>query len=197
MPNRHSERCRRFRMTSDDHFDSEQPTMGPDAGEGDHLRGDPRTGQPPSSLHDMVTHAESSDALDSESPTMVPLGGRSVGGTSFERSVPGFSIRRVLGQGGMGAVYLAEQEKPRRTVALKVIRPDRVTEATLKRFDYEAELLASMRHPGIAAVYEAGSYEHDGCDTPYFAMEYIAGAKTITKFADDESLGSSTGTSGA
>jgi tetratricopeptide (TPR) repeat protein len=85
----------------------------------------------------------------------------------------------------MGSVYLAEQAKPRRTVALKVIRPDRVGEATLKRFEYEAQLLASLRHPGIAAVYEVGSFEQGGHDTPYFAMEYIEGAKTLTAFARD------------
>lgn len=88
----------------------------------------------------------------------------------------------------MGAVYLAEQAKPKRTVALKVIRADRVSEATLKRFDYEAQLLASLRHPGIAAVYEVGSFSLDGMDSPYFAMEYIVGAQSLTAFARENGL---------
>ncbi len=167
-------------MNPNDLPDSEDPTIGPCE--------DPN--EESSSLHEMPTLADVSGAgaFDSESPTMVPLGESGIGSPGFERSVTGFSIRRVLGQGGMGAVYLAEQEKPRRTVALKVIRPDRVSSATLKRFEYEAQLLASLRHPGIAAVYEVGSFEFEGYETPYFAMEYIAGAKTLTTYAADESL---------
>lgn len=178
-------------MTQNDHQDSEDPTIGP--GEGV----ESASGEA-SSLHEMPTQAEPGDVLagvgsssagfDSESPTMVPLGASGIGGAGFERSVPGYMIRRVLGQGGMGAVYFAEQEKPRRMVALKVIRPDRVSEATLKRFEYEAQLLASLAHPGIASVYEVGAFDFDGHETPYFAMEYIAGAKSITEFARDEGL---------
>ena len=64
---------------------------------------------------------------------------------------------RPLGEGGMGVVYLAEQESPRREVALKVIRPGTLSAGTLRRFEYEAQVLGRLRHPGIAQVYEAGA----------------------------------------
>ncbi|HBU41326.1 MAG TPA: hypothetical protein DEB57_00370, partial [Microbacterium sp.] len=180
------------RMSADEYPESEHPTIGPTDPDTTPLRPDAT----PSSLHDMPTIADSSDALldrdrrsepDSEAPTIVP--GAASGAGSFEGSVPGYTIRKVLGQGGMGAVYLAEQAKPRRTVALKVIRPDRVGPATLKRFEYEAQLLASLRHPGIAGVYEVGSFEQDGYETPYFAMEYIEGAAPLTAYARENGLG--------
>ena len=89
---------------------------------------------------------------------------------------PGFIGRyRILrrhGEGGMGTVYEAEQDNPRRTVALKVIRPGLVSPELLKRFSHEAQILARLQHPGIAQVYEAGIAE-DG--QPFFAMEFIRG----------------------
>lgn len=102
--------------------------------------------------------------------------------------VPGYRIIRQLGSGGMGAVYLAEQERPTRTVALKVIRSDRVTPATLRRFEYEVQILARLRHPAIAQVYEAGSFDLGDGPMPFFAMEYIADAKTITGYAKGNDL---------
>ena len=56
----------------------------------------------------------------------------------------------------MGAVYEAEQDSPRRTVALKVVRPGLASPALLKRFAHEAQILGRLHHPGIAQVYEAG-----------------------------------------
>lgn len=101
---------------------------------------------------------------------------------------PGFRIIRQIGAGGMGAVYLAEQKHPRRTVALKVIRPDRVTPATRRRFQYEADILGKLQHPGIAKVYAAGEFDLGSGPMPYFAMEYIAGARTLTQFAREHKL---------
>ena len=72
----------------------------------------------------------------------------------------------------MGTVYEAEQDNPRRTVALKVIRPGLVSPELLKRFTHEAQILGRLQHPGIAQVYEAGLAE-DG--QPFFAMEFIRG----------------------
>ena len=83
-----------------------------------------------------------------------------------------YRILRLLGEGGMGAVYEAEQDNPRRTVALKVIRPGLVSPALLKRFAHEAQILGRLHHPGIAQVYEAGLAD-DG--QPFFAMEFIRG----------------------
>ena len=69
-------------------------------------------------------------------------------------------------------MYEAEQDNPRRTVALKVIRPGLVSAELLTRFRHEAQILARLKHPGIAQVYEAGKAD-DG--RPFFAMEFIRG----------------------
>jgi eukaryotic-like serine/threonine-protein kinase len=83
-----------------------------------------------------------------------------------------YRILRRHGEGGMGTVYEAEQENPRRTVALKVIRPGLLSPELVKRFRNEAQILARLQHSGIAQVHEAGMSE-DG--QPFFAMEFIHG----------------------
>ena len=99
-----------------------------------------------------------------------------------------FTINRVIGSGGMGTVYKATQETPRRTVALKVMKSGLTSPQALKRFHYEAEVLARLRHPCIAQVYEAGTDSH-GEETPWFAMEFLVGAKPITQYCRDKRLG--------
>jgi eukaryotic-like serine/threonine-protein kinase len=84
-----------------------------------------------------------------------------------------YRLVRRLGEGGMGTVYEAEQEKPRRPVALKVIRPGLLSPTLVRRFSHEAEYLGRLQHPGIAQVFEAGVAE-DG--QPYFAA-----ARTMTR----------------
>ncbi len=83
-----------------------------------------------------------------------------------------YRIIRRLGAGGMGVVYEAEQEEPRRRVALKVIHAGWVTGDLLRRFRHEAHVLAQLKHPGIAAIYESGMHV-DG--QPFFAMELVNG----------------------
>jgi WD40 repeat protein/predicted Ser/Thr protein kinase len=83
-----------------------------------------------------------------------------------------YRILRWHGEGGMGAVYEAEQDNPRRSVALKVIRTEMLSPELVKRFRNEAQILARLQHSGIAQVYEAGMSE-DG--RPFFAMEFIRG----------------------
>ena len=83
-----------------------------------------------------------------------------------------YRVLGLLGEGGMGVVYEAEQDSPRRSVALKVVRPGLASPALLKRFTHEAQILARLHHPGIAQIYEAGMAE-DG--RPFFAMEFIRG----------------------
>ena len=92
-----------------------------------------------------------------------------------------FKLLDVLGEGGMGVVYLAEQTEPvRRRVALKLIKLGMDTREVVARFEAERQALAVMDHPGIASVYEAGSAE-DG--RPYFVMEYVQGIP-ITEYCD-------------
>ncbi len=84
-----------------------------------------------------------------------------------------YRILRLLGEGGMGAVYEAEQDSPRRTVALKVVRPGLASPELLSRFRHESQILGRLHHPGIAQVYEAGLAEGQ----PFFAMEFIRGLR--------------------
>src|SRR5258707_10683309 len=80
-----------------------------------------------------------------------------------------YCLLQVLGRGGMGIVYLAQQEAPlRRQVALKVIRPGLDSREIVRRFESERQALALMSHPHIARVLDGGSTA-DG--RPYFAME--------------------------
>ena len=100
-----------------------------------------------------------------------------------------FHIKRLIAAGGMGKVYLAQQEHPRRTVALKIMKPGIASSSALRRFEYESQILARLRHPGIAQVYEAGTHDEGSGAVPYFAMEYIPNAKPITEHADQKKLG--------
>jgi non-specific serine/threonine protein kinase/serine/threonine-protein kinase len=86
-----------------------------------------------------------------------------------------YRVVSLIGEGGMGAVYEAEQDQPRRTVALKVIKAGMANPAMLKRFEQEALALGRLQHPGIAQIYEAGSAESQYGPQPYFAMEFIRG----------------------
>jgi len=85
-----------------------------------------------------------------------------------------YRIVGELGRGGMGVVYEAVQEQPRRRVALKVLRtwPGEQGRA---RFQLEAELLARLQHPGIARVHEVGTATVGGMTVPYFVMELVRG----------------------
>ncbi len=108
-----------------------------------------------------VTHL--SDSVPRSSLPAAPL----------PRTVGPYRILRLLGQGGMGVVYEAEQVSPQRLVALKVVRAGQfVDEDTLRMFSREANTLARLKHPNIAAVYEAGRTE-DG--QHFFAMELVHG----------------------
>ena len=104
----------------------------------------------------------------------------------------GFRILGVLGEGGMGTVYSAQQTLPTREIALKVIRADRLTPAAHRRFEREVEALGSLQHPGIAQIHGAGTARRaDGeVDEPYLAMELVRG-KPILAFADAKDLGPS------
>jgi len=99
-----------------------------------------------------------------------------------------YIVHKVLGSGGMGVVYLAEQERPRRTVALKVIRRGLSTPSLLRRFEHEAEILGRLQHPGIAQIYEAGVADYGYGPQPFIAMEYIDG-RPLLEFAEANRLG--------
>lgn len=98
-----------------------------------------------------------------------------------------YRVLGLIGQGGMGAVYLAEQQNPHRTVALKVIRAGLATPAVLRRFEQEAEALGRLQHPGIAQIYEAGAAESVEGPQPFFAMELVHG-RPLTAYASEQAL---------
>lgn len=86
-----------------------------------------------------------------------------------------YTLVGPLGRGGMGVVYVAEQANPRRTVALKLIRPDVAGPELLRRFAYEANILGRLQHPGIAQIHEAGTADAGHGPQPFFAMELVRG----------------------
>jgi serine/threonine protein kinase len=96
-----------------------------------------------------------------------------------------YKLLQLLGEGGMGAVYMAEQEEPvKRRVALKIIKAGMDSARIIARFEAERQALAMMDHPNIAKVLDAGTT--DG-GRPYFVMELVKGIP-ITKFCDHEHL---------
>jgi len=104
--------------------------------------------------------------------------------TTPERVGP-YKILQKLGEGGMGVVYLAEQEKPiRRRVALKVIKLGMDTKQVIARFEAERQALAMMDHPNIAKILDAGATSEG---RPYFAMEHVQGV-AITDYCDRHEL---------
>ncbi len=128
-------------------------------------------------------------ALETDAPSLATgVSGSAAEDGADELAVDSFgpyTIVRVLGEGGMGAVYLAEQSAPiRREVALKVIKPGLDSRSILARFDYERQTLAMMNHPNIARVYDASRTSKG---RPYFVMEYIDG-EPITEYCDRRRL---------
>jgi serine/threonine protein kinase len=103
-------------------------------------------------------------------------------------SIGRYRILRLLGEGGMGAVYEAEQEFPHRTVALKVIRAGYASGEMLRRFETETQALGRLQHPGIAQIYEAGTAETPFGRQPYFAMELVQG-QALIDYCESHRLG--------
>jgi eukaryotic-like serine/threonine-protein kinase len=98
-----------------------------------------------------------------------------------------YRIVRLIGEGGMGAVYEAEQSLPRRTVALKVVKLGLANDFYRQRFAIESQALALLQHPGIAQIYAVGTATTPIGSLPYFAMEYIRGVN-LTEFAEKNRL---------
>jgi hypothetical protein len=98
-----------------------------------------------------------------------------------------FQIVGLLGEGGMGSVYEALQESPRRRVALKVVHGSAWSRTVQKRFEHEIEILGQLQHPGIARLYQAGTVKTGGVSNAYFAMELIAG-ESLTRYVRNRSM---------
>jgi serine/threonine protein kinase len=103
-----------------------------------------------------------------------------------------YKLLQQIGEGGMGAVYMAEQTQPvQRKVALKLMKPGMDGRQVLARFEAERQALALMDHPNIAKVLDAGSAGGDitrgGSGRPYFVMELVKGVP-ITRYCDEQHL---------
>jgi len=120
--------------------------------------------------------ASSEDVTDSYGCSGEMLGGQ----------IGPYKLLGILGEGGYGIVYLAEQQEPiRRRVALKIIKPGMDTKQVIARFEAERQALALFNHPNIAHVYEAGITK---TGRPYFVMEHVKGIP-VTEHCDQEKSG--------
>ena len=114
-----------------------------------------------------------------------PFFGELTGDAQQPTRIGPYRIVRVLGQGGMGTVYLAEQDEPvRRQVAIKVLRTGGNSSEVVARFRSEQQTLAMMDHPNITHVYDAGA---TSAGLAYIVMEYVVG-DTITAYAAEHRL---------
>lgn len=131
-----------------------------------------------------LTHrAEMSGQIDD-----IIFSGSREGPAEIPAQIGEFRIIRKIGEGGMGSVYEAEQLSPRRTVALKMIRPDMRGHEIVRRFRREIDLLGQLEHPGIARIFHAGTVTSEGGPCPYFTMELIVG-KTLIAYVNALDLG--------
>lgn len=104
-------------------------------------------------------------------------------------SVRGYRVVRMIAAGGMAVVYEAMQEQPSRRVALKVMNRALTHTSAVRRFRFETEVLARLRHPGVAQIFDAGTCDAgQGHPVPFFAMEYVEAARTLIDYAQCECL---------
>ncbi len=118
--------------------------------------------------------ADENFGFSSDRPSADPLGP----GTRLD----GVTIVRLLASGGMGRVYVGHQASPARPVAVKVLRDSLAPSPVVRRFAHEAQFLARLRHRGIAQIFAAGIHATPAGNVPYFIMELVVDAATITEF---------------
>jgi len=115
----------------------------------------------------------------------VPTASSGPGMVGIGEQIGRYKLLRILGEGGFGIVYLAEQQRPmKRQVALKIIKPGMDSAQVIRRFEAERQALALLDHPNVAHVYDAGATD---AGRPYFVMEYVKGVP-ITEHCDRQKL---------
>ncbi|MCA9278610.1 MAG: serine/threonine-protein kinase [Phycisphaerales bacterium] len=102
---------------------------------------------------------------------------RSISGGGNPPEIDGFVLHEIIGSGAMGVVYRGEQSQPHRPVAIKLLQTGIASASMQHRFRSEAEALARLQHPCIAAVYQSGVASADGRARPFLAMEYVDGVR--------------------
>ncbi|MFK7961565.1 MAG: protein kinase [Phycisphaerales bacterium] len=105
-------------------------------------------------------------------------------------SIPGFTLHEAIGGGGSGVVLAAEQHRPRRRVAIKLLHRRVGDPVARARFEAEADLLARVDHPAIARVFAAGvlAADEEGPERPWIAMELVEDGRPLTRFAQSAGL---------
>lgn len=103
------------------------------------------------------------------------------------REIAGCTITRLISAGGMGIVYEAQQHNPRRRVAIKMMRAGLWSRGARDRFSHEVNALGRLRHSNIAQIHQSGLIE-DGASLPYFVMEFVEDAQSITQWAQEHHL---------
>jgi serine/threonine protein kinase/tetratricopeptide (TPR) repeat protein len=135
-----------------------------------------------SGLQQPLVEEEASPAVGESSPQP------DTGSFPTERTgvrIAPYKLLQQIGEGGMGVVYMAEQEEPvRRQVALKIIKPGMDSAQVIARFEAERQALALMDHPNIARVLDAGTTDSG---RPFFVMELVKGIP-LTRFCDERRL---------
>lgn len=136
-------------------------------------------------LHDEVVHMLNLDeeemAFLEHSVRLLPAGKPK--NLADRKSIGPYQIVRELGRGGMGTVYLAEHEFQKK-VAVKVLNRAMNTEHFVRRFHQERQILANLKHPNIAMLYDGGTTEDD---LPYFVIEYVEG-EPLHHYCDSRKL---------
>lgn len=141
----------------------------------------------------MPTPAPSEPEHDTPTETTAPGASSHPRGTDASQAsqwighrVGPYRVQKLLGRGGMGAVFLAvrDDDQFRKSVALKLLRFDAEDPALVARFRNERQILAALDHPNIAALYDGGTTEKG---LPYIVMEYVAG-ETVTQYCQSRKL---------
>ncbi len=132
---------------------------------------------------DAILSMQGKTVTQSGTDTLRLDAGTSTTRESFE--IGPYRILGLLGEGGMGRVYLAQELHPQRQVALKVVRG--LSPAVIDRMRREIEVLAQLEHPGIARLYAAGESRIDDVDVPWLALEYVRGVDLV-RHAEEKNL---------
>ena len=137
------------------------------------------------SMRCLKAHNDVSGFLQEPEGKPAAMTGERPGNESPGTIIGPYKLLQQIGEGGMGIVYMAEQQVPvRRKVALKIIKPGMDSREVIARFEAERQALAMMDHVNIAKVLEAGTTD---TGRPYFVMELVHGV-SITKYCDDNKL---------
>ena len=144
-----------------------------------------KTKRPEQPAVDLVATVESAPPIRDDGDQRIPTTALSHSSEVMGGHVGPYHLHQQLGEGGMGTVWVADQEQPvKRRVALKVIKAGMDSEQIIRRFEAERQALALMDHSNIAKVLDAGTTQ---AGRPYFVMELVKG-EPITKYCDNVHL---------